>query len=212
MGVKSTIDYYNSAGIQVGDIVILDEEKPQTCEGERIAEPYTRLRVVELMREERGVSVKLETEQDAIPLTGTVDLTGEWGAPPLQKVDSWLAEKETAYRTTEKKGRMFGARNPMIATALFIFPWMMALFLAGYWVIKRVPETTRNVMIVGFCAIVLIIIMFVSADACSDRISEMQSAQQQAAKVEKQLRQYQQANPGYTNASEGSCKQEKAKQ
>lgn len=209
MSVKSTIDYYNSSGIQVGDIVILDEEKPQDCEGERIAEPYTRLRVVDLMSEGRSVSVKLETEQDAIPLTGTVDLTNKWGDKPLQKADSWLAGKETAYRTAEKKGRMFGTKNSGIAIALVIFAWVLVFFLAGYWVILKVPETTRNRMIVAFCGIVLAIIMFIRINTYFDRMSEMHSAQKKAAQIEKQLRQYRQANagkqcPGISNGSGGA--------
>ena len=45
LSVKNAVDYYNSSGIQVGDIVIINDPGPQSCEGDQIAEPYTRLRV-----------------------------------------------------------------------------------------------------------------------------------------------------------------------
>ena len=78
MGVKNAVDYYNSSDIQVGDIVIIDDSCPRSCENGRVVEPYSRLRVRSLevapYSDCGEVRAQLETERESIPLSQPISL------------------------------------------------------------------------------------------------------------------------------------------
>lgn len=211
MSVKSIIDYYNPAGIQVGDIVILNEKKPQNCEGERIAEPYTRLRVKTLQVESHGIYAKLETEQETISLTGAVaiDRIDLQDQPILQQADAWVKSTEAARTLAQKKSKVFGKLNSNQLNGVVVLLNLSILITAICWgVLSRstsMPSTPKDIIapILGAMLGVLLSIPFFH------KISIMEEAQEKSEDLEVRLRLYWQANPGHTNASEVSCVQEK---
>ena len=205
MAVRNAVDYYNASGIQIGDIVIINDHDPQSCEGEQIAEPYTRLRVKTLEMEQyskRGeIRAYLETEHDGIPLNHSVDLLNMRGEPLLYKAEDWFKTTTAAYRFALKKGRVFGRSdlNPGILFAVFLTLWVLALMGIIYWAaqpkICHQQISEAGYLVVAFITAAMIGTLLFGASAIERKADAIGNARKQTAELEEQLQLYRLANP-----------------
>lgn len=208
MSVKSALDYYNTSDIQVGDVVILNDSRPLDCEGGRVAEPYTRLRVRGLQVVEPGdISVKLETERESILLTQTVYLRIMLKYHSLQKADSWLATTESLHQRAQKESKVFGKLNlpPQILYVIMFLSWILAAVAIAACVekIKMLDQqvTLATMAITLLVTTVIFITLFGSTFIISNMVSTMDEALEQATELEEQLRLYRQANPDHKDCT-----------
>ncbi len=205
MAVRNAVDYYNASGIQVGDIVIINDHDPQSCEGEQIAEPYTRLRVKTLEMEQysnRGeIRAYLETEHDGIPLNHSVNLLNMRGEPLLYKAEDWFKTTTAAYRFALKKGRVFGRSDlkPGILLAAFLTLWMLAYGGIISWATQ--PEILHQHVNPAGCAVALSMFILLAGTltfgtvAIERKADAIGNARKQTAEMEEQLQLYRLANP-----------------
>lgn len=147
MSVKNAVDYYNSSDIRVGDLVIIDDSSPQSCEGGRIAEPYTRLRVRALEVDpysNRGeVRAQLETERESIPLERAASLLNMRGQPMLQKADGWLEATKAAYNLAKQKSTVLGKLNSKQLLKIIMLLCVIFLITVIFWVMRMNSTNTR---------------------------------------------------------------------
>lgn len=202
MSVKSAVDYYDTGNIRVGDIVIINDSNPQSCEGDRIVEPYTRLRVRALDMEQysdRGeIRVRLETECDEIPLAHLVDLLNMQGEPLIHKVENWLKATETAYCLALKKSKVFGKFNPKQLVNTVILFCVLFLIVAICLVMRMestsVPATSEIGLRIVLGSVVGTVGGTTLASILISRINAMEDARKRAVELGEQLRLYRQAN------------------
>lgn len=212
MSVKNAVDYYNSSDIRVGDIVIIEDSSPQSCEGGRIAEPYTRLRVRALEVDpysNRGeVRAQLETERESIPLERAASLLNMQGQPMLQKADGWLEATEAAHNLAKQKSTVFGKLNSkqlLKIIMLLCVIFLIAVIAVIFWVMRMhstsAPATSEVVLRIVLGSAIGVVAGAVIAHVLIPKINAMDDARKQAVDLEKRLRLYRQANPDCTNPS-----------
>jgi hypothetical protein len=203
------VDYYNSSNIQVGDIVIIDDSNPQSCEGGRIAEPYTRLRVRALEVDpysNRGeVRARLETERESVPLERASSLLNMQGQPMLQKADGWLEATKAAYNLAKKKSTVFGKLNSKQLLKIIMLLCVIFLIAVIFWVMRMhstsAPATSEVVLRIVLGSAIGVVAGAVIAHVLIPKINAMDDARKRAADLEERLRLYRQANPDCTNPS-----------
>lgn len=209
MSVKNAVDYYNSSDIRIGDIVIIDDSCPQSCEGGRIAEPYTRLRVRALEVDPYSicgeVRAQLETERESIPLAQAVRLLNMQGQPNLQKAYCWLKTTETAYGLAQKKSKVFGKLNPKKLVNTVILFCVLFLIVAICLVMRMentsMPVTSESGLRIVLGSVVGAVAGTTIAGVLIPKINAMDDARRQATDLEKQLRLYRLANPNCTDVA-----------
>ena len=214
MSVKGAVDYYNTGDIRVGDIVIINDSDPQSCENDRIVEPFTRLRVRALEMEQysgRGeIRARLETEHDEIPLVHLVNLLNMRGELLIHKAEDWLKATETAYCLALKKSKVFGKLNPKQLVNTVIFFCVLSLIVAICLVIRMkstsVPATSEIGLRIVLGSVVGSVGGTTLASILISRINAMEDARKWAMELGEQLRLYRQANPSCTDTTAFSAK------
>lgn len=195
MGVKNAMEYYNTANIQIGDIVIIDSTDTQFCEGDRIVEPYTRLRVRRLQIGTLGIAAKLETEQGAIHLDQAENILNFQKQPYIQNADLWITATEAAYRTVQKKAE---AANLMFSRMMLIFflsPFMLLLVTIILNAFEILSDFLLTLMLFGMLALLAYALINIPRSIFTER-----AEQEKAAHLNKQLQLYLQANPDCTGS------------
>lgn len=209
MSVKNAVDYYNSSDIRVGDLVIIDDSSPQSCEGGKITEPYTRLRVRALevapYSDCGEVRAQLETEQESILLSHTVSLLNMHGQPMLKKADSWLESTKAAHNLAQKRSKVFGKLNSKQLLIIVMSLCVMLLIAVIFWAIRMestsVPVTSEIVLSIALGAVIGVVAGAVIANVLIPKINAMDDARKRAADLEEWLQLYRLANPDCTNTS-----------
>ncbi|MET0017988.1 hypothetical protein [Oscillibacter sp.] len=207
MSVKNAVDYYNSCDIQVGDIVIIDDSRPQSCENGRIVEPYTRLRIRALEVAPYStcgeVRAQLETEHESIPLAQAVNLLNMHEQPMLQKAGDWLKATETSYGLAQKKSKVYGKLNPKQFVSLVISSCILFLIVAICFVMRMenasVLASSDSGLRIVLGSVVGAVAGTIIAGVLIPKINAMDDARKQAADLEEQLHLYRLANPDCTD-------------
>lgn len=202
MSIKGAVDYYNTSNIQVGDIVIINDAGPQSCEDDRIVEPYTRLRVRALEIEQYSgcgeIRARLETECDEIPLAHLVDLLNMQGEPLIHKAENWLKTTKIAYCLALKKSKVFGRFNPKQLVNTIILFCVLFLIVAICLVMRMestsVPETSEIGLRIVLGSVVGTVGGTTLASILMSRVNAMKDARKRAVELGEQIRLYRQAN------------------
>jgi len=214
MSVKDAVDFYNATDIRAGDIVIINDSGPQSCEDGKIVEPYTRLRVWALEvapHSSRGeVRALLETEHEAVGLTQPVGLLNMSGEPLLQKAGDWLNTTETEHCLAQKSSRLFGKLNPrQLVNTVSLF--CVLFLIVAICVVMRmentsVPVTSEFGLRIVLGSVVGTVGGTTLASILIPRINAMEEARIKAVELGERLRLYRQANPNCADTTAFSAK------